>query len=58
MRRDSALQVHLAALLQRPEVRAPEGLGRDANDEGVFVERCDGQTGAIDGYGVAEVAVA
>lgn len=58
MRRDSTLQVHLAALLQGAQVRATKGLRGDADNERVFVKGRDGQTCAIDGYGVAKVAVA
>lgn len=57
MARDGALEVHLAALRQGAEVRPAQSFWRDADHEGVVVELCDGQAGAVDGDGVAEVAV-
>lgn len=53
MRRDSALEVDLAALSQRAKVCAAQSLWCDADHEAVFAELCDGQAGAVDGDGVA-----
>ena len=56
-RRYRSLEIDIAVLLERAEIRAAQGLGRDANFEGGFVEGHNSKTSAVDADAVAEMAV-
>jgi hypothetical protein len=55
--RNRPLQVDFAILLEGAQICSSQGLGRDANFEGEFIERGYGQAGSIYADAVPEMAI-